>query len=457
MSDVLSEPWRKRLGLEGASGWMLAALFGVYVVAVTGWSYNIPTGSNTPFGAIWLGLSIAALLLASLFVAGLRPSRRVLRPVEALAILALVAMVLTDVTMAWQPLRDLAIYLRAGRDYLQGSPVYLQTPLAIQPVDRSQYPFLYPPCTLPLFGLLASQPLWLAQAAWVTSSALLGLAALRIIGLPWRWLVPALLWPPLFQGLWVGNVAVPALALFALGPWLGGTLVLGGLFKPYTTLASLWLIRERRWAALMAGIGSVLLLAAITLPLTGLDLWSQWLGGLQAYQKSQDLLPGLYGFGLGRYVPFAAFAVLALAALVLALRMGGRDALAQLGTATVVASPSLFGHGLLLAVASMLSMRTFWLWLAIGLLSSPDGAQWWLAVGLVVASWLIPALRLSADEEVERRSRAHSFLEANAGAWPGLQRSRLPVRSESKPAMPVLVADRPELATSESGSVLPES
>jgi len=211
--------------------------------------------------------------------------------------------------------------------------------------------------------------------------------------LPRRWLAPALLWPPLFQGLWVGNVAVPALALYALGPWLGAGLVLGGVFKSYTALGALWLVRERRWRQIAAGVGAMVLLVAATLPLTGATLWSDWLNSLGIYQTSQRSLQSLYGFGLPRFVPFDVFVAAAVAAVVVALLARGRESLARLATATVIASPSRFGHGMLMAVPSLLSLRSPWLWLAVGFLSTPDGLQWWLAIVVVAASWATPAMR----------------------------------------------------------------
>jgi hypothetical protein len=382
----------RSVDVAGWGGWLLGALLAADVVVVTR-STDVPNGSGIPYWGVWLAAVAAALAVASLLAARLRPSAPWLRPVEALAILAVMAMVLSDVTMAWQPLRDLGIYLKAGGHFLDGSPVYMQTPLTVQPVDRTSYPFLYPPCTLPFFGALSLLPVALAQALWLGCSLGLGLLALRLIGLPRHWLVPALLWPPLFQGLWVGNVAVPALVLFSMGPWLGAGLVLGAVFKSYTGLAALWLVRERRWAQIVAGVGALLLLAAATVPLTGLTLWTDWLSALQVYRTSQDSLPGLYGFGLPRYVPFAVYAALAVVATAAALRARGKESLARLGSASVVASPSLFGHGLLVAVPSMLSLRAPWLWLAIGFLSTPDGLQWWLAVVVVVASWAMPAMR----------------------------------------------------------------
>ena len=56
-------------------------------------------------------------------------------------------------------------------------------------------------------------------------------------------------------------------------------------------------------------------LCVVTLPLVGPQLWLDWVGGLQAYQVSQQLLPSnLYGYGLARYMPFCAAAAAATSA-----------------------------------------------------------------------------------------------------------------------------------------------
>ena len=39
--------------------------------------------------------------------------------------MAVAAMILTDLTMTYQPLRDLGIYLKAGHHFLDGTQVYL--------------------------------------------------------------------------------------------------------------------------------------------------------------------------------------------------------------------------------------------------------------------------------------------------------------------------------------------
>ena len=380
-----------RAGLGERWAWLLLPALAVDAALATG-GVAWPNGSACPYWLAWLVATAIAIGLATAGAALLRPSSPSLRPVEALAIAAVLLMLMTDVTLAWQPLRDLGIYLKAGHHFLDGLPVYMQAPLATQPDDRTAYPFLYPPPALPLFGLLALMPEWLARAMWVAVSVGLAVTALRLFGVPWRWAAPALLWPPLFEGVWVGNVAVPALALFAIGPRLGASLVLGAVFKPYTGLAALWLALEGRWRQLLAGIAAMALLAAATLPLTGPGAWSDWLDGLRAYQDSQPLLPGLYGFGLPRYLPYVLYVALAVAAVLAALRARGREALARFGVATVVASPSLFGHGLLVAVPAMLRLRGPWLWLALGLVSLPHGPWLWLGVAVVAASWLVPSM-----------------------------------------------------------------
>ena len=413
MIQRLRRPIPLCLREAGRSAWPAVGALAVYVILCT-WATDFPNGSGVRYWAVWLALSVAVLAAATATARRLRPAHPRLRPIEALAVLAVLAMLMTDVTMAWQPLRDLEIYLRAGHAFLDGRPVYDRVPLLVQPDDRALYPFLYPPCTLPLFGALAMLPRAIAQAIWVSASVALGLTALRFFGLPRRWLLPALIWPPLFQGLWVGNVTVPALSLFALAPWFGAGLALGAVFKAYTGLAGLWLARERRWRSLALGLGLLAVLVALTLPLTGAGAWRDWLDGLAAYRSSQAAVPGLYGFGLMRYVPEAVFVAAAVAAVLAALWARGKESLARFGVATAVAGPSLFGHGLLVAVPALLSMRAAWLWLAVGLLSVPDGAQWWLAIAVLGASWAVPAMRRDAavpDEPLHP-------LPPGSGPWP---------------------------------------
>jgi hypothetical protein len=163
------------------------------------------------------------------------------------------------------------------------------------------------------------------------------------------------------------------------------------------------------------GSVSIAVVCLATLPLVGPQGWAEWIAGLQAYQVSQALLPNnLYGYGLGRYMPFVAFLAIATVVAVLALRARGRrEQLARLGVATVTGSPSLFSHGYLVALPAMLRLDTPWFWLAFGLTACAPGPAWFGAIGIVLWSWLEPSLRK------RRGFDPYHPLGAASAAWPG--------------------------------------
>jgi hypothetical protein len=211
-----------------------------------------------------------------------------------------------------------------------------------------------------------------------------------------------LLWPPIFQGIEVGNVAVFTGLLFALGTRIGAGLVVTAIFKLYSGLAGLWLLREGRRSQFAAGIALIVGLALITLPVTGLDRWREWLAGLDWYRASQPLLPAsLYGFGLPRYVPFLVFVIVAVAVAAAALRGRGDDGLARLGIATIVASPSLYSHGVIVAMPSVLRLDTLWLWVTLGVTSVAPGLGWWIAITALVVAWFGPFRRPAPADAVD--------------------------------------------------------
>ncbi len=378
---------------EGRAGWLLVGLLSAYILYAT-IDWRVPAPGGWPFGVLWAALTV-------LLVGATRLVRRQIGPTPVLAAAAVAGMILTDVTMFWsQGLRDFHLYLKAGEHYLAGTPVYLTSLLTTRPADLTNYPFLYPPMLLPAFAVVAVIPRLVADVAWVSLSAGLSVAGLRALGLPTRWAIAALLWPPFAEGLYVGNVSLLIFGLFTFGPWVGSGLVVSGVFKIYDAIAAVWLVREGRWASVALGTAVLGAIALVTLPLTGLGLWLDWLRGLDWYAKSQSFLPGsLYGIGLDRYAPDILAIILGVAVTLVALRVHGREGLARLGAATVVASPSLYAHGFLLAVPALLRLRPALLWLAIGITSVAPGIGWWAAIALALAAWGLPALRLPATAE----------------------------------------------------------
>ena len=381
---------------SGLLGWLAVVALAVYIlVAVYDW--RLPNRDGTSFGPVWAALSALAIV-------GLRRIRGRWEPVAALAAFTAVAALLTDlVQFSGQFLRDLGIYLRAGENFAAGIPVYLSTVVTEAPIDKTTYPFLYPPPTLPFVAVLAALPRALVEVGWLAGSALVAVFGLRLVGLSTRWAFAALLWPPFFQGLYVGNVAVPAFALFAAAPWFGAGLVLAATFKPYSAIAVLWLVRERRVGQLVVGVAILAGLALVTLPLVGIDAWQAWLEGLRLYTISQSSVPALLGLSLGAYLPGLLPLVAAIAAVGWAWLGRGLDGLARFGVATVVGSPSLYAHGFLVALPAFLALRPVPLWLALGITSVAPGLGWWLAIVLVVAASVATELRRSRD-----------------GPWPGV-------------------------------------
>lgn len=360
---------------------------------ITTRSWEVPQPGGLRFVLLWLGGVAVGLAIVRWWTGRVGW-------LALLAVAVVVGAILTDVTQfPGQVLRDWHLYLKAADRWTSGQPVYMSAPLTEIPADRTNYPFLYPPMTLPLFALWAALPGPLADGAWLALSGAAILLAMRLFGVRPAWWLPLLSWTPIFQGLYVGNVAVPAALLFAAAPWWGAGLIVGGVFKLYSGLASLWLLRERRFVAFGLGIVLVVALALLTLPITGLELWFRWFDGLEAYRISQTYLPtSLYGLGLPRYLPEPVAWSIAGVAVLGALLVRGRAGLSRFGLATVVASPSLFAHGLIVALPSFLELRPAWAWLAIGITSIVPGPTIWIAIGLAALAWFVPLLGRRSDD-----------------------------------------------------------
>lgn len=366
---------------------------------------------------LWAAVLVGSALLVLIV-------RRRLSPTEVMGLEVLATAVIED-HLTWKDggvLRDLHLYLNAGAQFVAHGTAYTTTALHSPPPGGPEYlPFLYAPPTLPFFGLLSEMPRGLVEALWVAVSMAAVLFSLRAFGMAWRWAVVALVWTPIAQGLFVGNVVIPSIFLLGAATRAGGLLVLGPMFKPQNGIVALWLIRERAWRSLRNGLLTLVLVIGATLPFTGIESWRQWFEALAAYQQSQNYLPSLYGIGLGRYLPFAVFVAVAAVALVGAFWAHGREGLARLGLASVVASPSLYIHGFVFAIPAFLRLRAEWLWLAAGMacVNPMPGPQ--LALGIAVAAWFIPWLARRPETEQaigdDRRRPLHP-LGAVIEPWP---------------------------------------
>ena len=381
-------PMESLRGLRPTVGWFGPLVLGGYFA----WQFKAIVAPVRD-DIVWAAAVAASVAIVSIV------RRRGPSAVELMALEVLAATLVADVQYsANDALRDLRLYLDAGREFLAGGSAYTTVALHAYPADSSDLPFLYAPPALPLFGLLSALPFPIVAALWVGGSVAAVLVALRAFGLSWAWAAVSLLWYPIEQGLFTGNVAAPSLLLLGVAVTLPATLPLGALLKPQNAIVGAWLIRQRAWRPLVWGVAAVVAVIALTLPLTGVWRWEEWVRSLIAYQLSEQNLHGLYGVGLARYLPLPIFIAIAVGVTLLALAATGRIGLARLGLASVVASPSLWSHGFVIGIPAFLMLRASWFWLVVGLLCVGGFPGPQVALLIAVLGWVVPGLRRDVPE-----------------------------------------------------------
>jgi hypothetical protein len=269
---------------------------------------------------------------------------------------------------------DLEIPLRAAARWTAGGQPYL--PESFNVVAGPDLPFLYPPIVLPFVAILSVVPRMILFPLWTAVCITLGIFACRRLAMPW-WIVPiALAWPPFAEALLGGNIQVPLFAAFTAMLYRGDT----GAFRPRprdpanedmpavvdgllattigaikVSLAHAWLfILRRRPRAALLGAALVIGFAVVTLPLTGIERWADWLG--QAGRSGDPAWPAI-GWPLSRMIgrgPGLIVTALSLAAVFVIPvgRAGG-----WLGILSVLGAPSLHIFGLIFLVPGMLEIR----------------------------------------------------------------------------------------------------
>jgi len=305
-------------------------------------------------------------------------------------------------------LYDLNVYLGAAGRWLDGGQPYMTAAVSAWP-SNPRYDFLlYPPPLLPVFGLLSRLPEAPVDAAWTIGMVACSYRAYRLLGLSRPMSVAMLAFPPVMIGFESGNIAGLTFLLFAASMRAGGALVVNGLFKAQTGLPALWLLRQRRWRAILAGLAALAVIVVVTLPFVGVDSWRAWWDGLGYRAASQGAVPSMFGYSLARYLPGALFAALCLVLIGVALLLRGRPGLAALGLASIFASPALWPHGFAFALPALLMLESGTaVWLLLG--AGAVGSNIWL---LFYGGWLavVAARRLPAG-------RLHPLVGTD-GPWP---------------------------------------
>jgi hypothetical protein len=299
---------------------------------------------------------------------------------------------------------DFEVYLRAAAHWSSGAPVY--PPSAMQVSGGADLPYLYPPFWLPLLAPIATLPLDPVLDAWFAVCLLVAVWTCRRLGIPWLAVPCLLVWPPFGEVLRVGNVQVLMFAAFVAvfyesrqglpeqrellaraDLWNGVLASVLGALKVTQALPSAYLAR-RRFRAALVGAALVGVAVLVTLPLTGLSIYGDWLAQLQR-ASSPNWTAG--GTGLGRSVGIPDVVMIAIG-FAMALTVRGRDSAAWLGIALVIATPSAHGYTFLFLLPALLTIRRDLAILIGSLFLLYYTVPWWLATGLT-AGMLLGTMR----------------------------------------------------------------
>jgi hypothetical protein len=359
-----------------------------------------------PFGLLWPAVTLAIVL-------GLRATsvgRRWGWPGSVLVVGIVASWVLYDIWFWDQThhLYDLNVYLGSASRWLDGGQPYMTAPTSAWPSNARSDFFLYPPPLLPVFGALSRLPDGPVAVGWIAFLVACAYKSYSLLGMPRAWSLALLAFPPVVIGFESGNVASLTFLLFVASVRFGGSLIVDGLFKVQAGIPALWLVRQRRWRAILAGGAVVGAVVLVTLPLVGIDSWRAWWDGLGYRATSQTAIPSLYGYSYARLQAPYVYAGISAAMVAFALLFRGRPGLAALGLASIYASPALWPHGFLFALPAVLMLENGAIvWLVLG--AGAYGSNMW---HLFTAGWvaIVLARRLPSG-------RLHPLLGTD-GPWP---------------------------------------
>jgi hypothetical protein len=362
-----------------------------------------PLGARpVPLVRLWLGRGRAAFV--ELFDQRRRGNKR-LTVGLAIIVAAACLLGLPDLFGAFPVGIDLEIPLRAASHFSGGGQVYPASAMLVE--KGPDLPYLYPPFLLPLLTPIAALPRGAVTGTWLILCAMCAVWTCRRLAIPWRAVPFVLAWPPFAEGLITGNSQIFAFAAFVALVYepasgtlrtrafvpsrdaLNGVLAAAiGALKVTQLLPVLYLAR-RRFKAALIGLAALAALAIVMLPLTGISIYGDWLAQLQ---RAADPNWTVGGVALGRRIGVPDL-VLAAFGIAIALSVRGRDAVAWLGIALLIATPSVHGYTFLFLLPGLLVIRRDWtILLATLFLGVYHAIGWWMAC-LLVAYFLIASAR----------------------------------------------------------------
>jgi len=297
---------------------------------------------------------------------------------------------------------DLLIPLRAVERWLAGGLAYVPDGFTD---PQALPPFLYPPFVLPLLAPLTILPEEALRWAWVAGMAAIGFGSYRWLGLGILPAILALLWIPMAEGIWTGNIAVVLFAAFVTtfwqrsrggrpatprdlkeaaqaGPRVGFLAAALASVKPSQVHAWLVIVRYQPRSAVI-GLWPWLAVVLVTLPIVGLGAYVNW---VEQVRLAADPSWPMMGVSLLAYLPAAIFGLLSVGSLVVAWRLRGRDLGAWLGILMFLVTPNMHSFNALFLLPGLLLIRREFALMAAMLMSTYTAQGWWLGAAIIVGS-----------------------------------------------------------------------
>jgi hypothetical protein len=297
--------------------------------------------------------------------------------VAALLTLLVLLIVKAQIWTIWAMPRagvDIEIPLRAAERWLAGGEPYDATAFVATP--GATQPFLYPPFVLPFLAVLTWLPRGLVLWGSVGIMLVASLFTVRRLRIPWIWVPLVLAWPPFTEGILDGNLAMLMFLAFVVlfyrasgSPWrpdprdvsepgesaveVGALATAIGAVKVSQPHAWLFVLRYR-WRAAAIGAAAMGVVVLATLPITGTELWFDWVAQLR---RASDTTWDLGGFAMPRFLPPGVGLAAALVCIVAVWFVPHRDGGPWVGVLSTVGSLSLHIFGLLFLVPAMLIIR----------------------------------------------------------------------------------------------------
>ena len=336
-------------------------------------------------------------------------SNRLLRVgIGAVAVAIIAFSVVVHLLLVYPFSVDLEIPLRAAQRWIDGGQPYLASSFASPP--GATQPFLYPPFILPVVAALLNVPKLPLQIGWFAICLGSAIFAVRRLAFPMAWWPFVLAWSPFAEGIIGGNVQIPAFACFVALFWRSTNdqkrfqpaerdvtarresatqlvllaAVIGAL-KVVQVQPWLFLARHRPVAAAVAAT-AVLGVVAASLPLTGANLWLDWLAQLQ---RATDPAWQLSGIALARFTPPGVGLIVTVTTTIAIIAIPNRPgAAAWIGLLSVWGTPSLHPFGLLFLLPAMLTIRRELALVAAMLIATTTYEGSWAGIIMVTVAFV---------------------------------------------------------------------